>query len=77
MGDEMRRLDDIAYELEQRRRAEEIREGIPGGGHDGEPAPEDLERRPLAPTSGSRRSERRPADDRRGADAPGRHGSGT
>ena len=78
MGDEMRRLDDIVDELDQRRRAEAITEGILGGGHyDSEPAPEDLQRRPLAPTSGSGRSERRPAGDRPRADAPGRDGSGT
>ena len=46
MGEEMRRLDDIMYELDQRRRAETITEGIPGGGHyDGEPSPDDAEPR--------------------------------
>jgi hypothetical protein len=44
MGEEMRRLDDIVYELDQRRRAEAITEGILGGGHyDSDPSPDDEE----------------------------------
>ena len=57
MGEEMRRLDDIMYELDQRRREEAVTEGVAGGrAYDREPSPDDAE---------PRRREGGPRDDRR------------